>query len=52
MTLFTPVVVPHMGLCTPMELVYEWLAAEKMEHLLQSNSVPRIDLSGLATPPK
>jgi len=48
----TPVVVPHMGLCTPMELVYDWLASEKLEHLLQSNSVPRVDLSGLATPPK
>lgn len=47
-----PVVVPHMGLCTPMELVYDWLAAEKLEHLLQSNAVPRVDLSGLATPPK
>ena len=48
----TPVVVPHMGLCTPIELVYEWLAAEKLEHLLQSNSVVRVDLSQLAAPPK
>jgi S1-C subfamily serine protease len=48
----TPVVVPHMGLCTPIEAVYEWLGGEKLEHLLQSSSVPRVDLSQLATPPK
>jgi len=48
----TPVVVPHMGLCTPIELVYEWLAKEKLDHLLQSSSVPRVDLSQLAAPPK
>jgi S1-C subfamily serine protease len=44
----TPVVVPHMGLCTPIDLVYEWLASEKLEHLLQSSSVSRTDLSNLA----
>jgi S1-C subfamily serine protease len=48
----TPVVVPHMGLCTPMEAVYDWLTAEKLEHLLQSNSVPKVDLSQLAAPAK
>lgn len=48
----TPVVVPHMGLCTPIAAVYEWLATEKMEHLLQSNSVPKVDLSQLAAPAK
>ncbi len=48
----TPVVVPHMGLCTPIEAVYEWLATEKLEHLLQSSAVSRVDLSQLATPPK
>jgi S1-C subfamily serine protease len=47
-----PVVVPHMGLCTPIDLVYEWLAAEKLDHLLQSNTVPRVDLGQLAAPPK
>lgn len=47
-----PVVVPHMGLCTPIELVYDWLAGEKLEHLLQSSSVSRVDLSQLATPPR
>jgi S1-C subfamily serine protease len=29
-----PVVVPHMGLCTPIAAIYEWLAAEQCEHLL------------------
>lgn len=29
-----PVVVPHMGLCTPIAAVYEWLTAEQCEHLL------------------
>lgn len=48
----TPVVVPHMGLCTPIAAVYEWLANEKLEHLLQSNTVPQVDLSKLATPMK
>jgi S1-C subfamily serine protease len=47
-----PVVVPHMGLCTPMDLVYEWLEGEKMDHLLRSESVDRIDLRYLAAPPK
>ena len=48
----TPVVVPHMGLCTPIAAVYEWLASEKLEHLLQSNTVPQVDLSKLASPMK
>lgn len=48
----TPVVVPHMGLCTPIEAVYEWLASEKLEHLLQSSAVSRVDLSQFATPSK
>jgi S1-C subfamily serine protease len=48
----TPVVIPHMGLCTPIEAVYQWLAAEKLDHLLQSSTVPRIDLSQLAAPMK
>jgi len=47
-----PVVVPHMGLCTPMDLVYEWLEDEKMDHLLRSESVDRVDLRYLAAPPK
>ncbi|MEO6594636.1 MAG: trypsin-like peptidase domain-containing protein [Planctomycetota bacterium] len=48
----TPVVVPHMGLCTPIEAIYAWLTEEKLDHLLRSSSVPRDDLSALAAPPK
>ncbi len=47
-----PVVVPHMGLCTPIDAIYEWLAAEKLEHLLHSSSVSRPDLGSLAAPMK
>ena len=48
----TPVVVPHMGLCTPIEAVYEWLAAEKLDHLLQSSAVACPNLGELAAPAK
>lgn len=41
-----PVVVPHMGLCTPIAAVYEWLAAEQCEHLLAGAS------TAAATPAK
>jgi hypothetical protein len=47
-----PVVIPHMGLCTPISAVYEWLAAEQLAHLLQSRPVQRVDFAELATPPK
>lgn len=47
-----PVVVPHMGLCTPMDQIYEWLTKEKLDHLLQSSCVSRPDLGMLAAPPK
>lgn len=47
-----PVVIPHMGLCTPISAVYEWLEQEDMDHLLQSESVPQIDLGRLASPPR
>ena len=47
-----PVVVPHMGLCTPMDLVYDWLSEAKMDHLLRSSSIDRIDLRELAAPAK
>jgi len=48
----TPVVIPHMGLCTPIEAVYEWLAAEKLDHLLRSSSVAMPNLAELAAPAK
>jgi len=41
-----------MGLCTPINLIYEWLADVDMDHLLRSSAVNRIDLSQLAAPPK
>lgn len=47
-----PVVVPHMGLCTPIDLVYQWLGEEKLDHLLQSSTVARPDLGSLAAPMK
>lgn len=47
-----PVVVPHMGLCTPIDLIYQWLDQEKLGHLLRSAEVNRVDLSQLAAPPR
>lgn len=47
-----PVVVPHMGLCTPMDLVYSWLEDHDLDHLLRSESVDRVDIRYLAAPPK
>ena len=47
----TPVVVPHMGLCTPMPAVHEWLEQEGLDHLLRSEQVQRVDLTNLASPP-
>lgn len=47
-----PVVVPHMGLCTPIDAVYAWLETEGMLHLLQSKAVSRDSLRELAAPPK
>ena len=44
----TPVVVPHMGLCTPISLVYEWLETEELDHLLTSEKVTPIDLARIA----
>lgn len=47
-----PVVVPHMGLCTPIDLIYDWLVEEQMAHLLTSSAVERVDISALAAPIK
>ena len=47
-----PVVVPHMGLCTPMDLIYGWLESHDLEHLLCSERVTRVDLRQLAAPAK
>ncbi len=34
-----PVVVPHMGLCTPITAVYEWLDREKLGFVLKASTV-------------
>jgi S1-C subfamily serine protease len=43
-----PVVVPHMGLCTPIDAIYEWLVQEGLVHLLHSEPHSEPDLQGLA----
>ncbi len=48
----TPVVVPHMGLCTPIDAIYAWLQQEKLDHLLSSQPVVEPDLNALASPPR
>jgi S1-C subfamily serine protease len=47
-----PVVVPHMGLCTPIGAIYEWLTEEGLEHVLTTHEVDRLDPNNLAAPPK
>ena len=45
-----PVVVPHMGLCTPMNLIYEWLDREDSAFVIENR---RSNLEGmLSAPPK
>lgn len=48
----SPVVIPHMGLCTPIDEIYTWLHQEKLEHLLQCQPVESVDFSQLAAPVK
>lgn len=48
----SPVVIPHMGLCTPIDEIYTWLHQEKLEHLLQCQPVETVDFSQLAAPVK
>ena len=47
-----PVVIPHMGLCTPISTIYTWLGEEGMGHLLRSQPVQLVDFGLLAAPPK
>ena len=47
-----PVVVPHLGLCTPIDLVYSWLEEHDLDHLIRSERVEQIDLRQLAAPTK
>lgn len=35
-----PVVVPHMGLCTPITAVYEWLESEDLEYVIPQIEMP------------
>jgi S1-C subfamily serine protease len=44
-----PVVIPHMGLCTPISLVHDWLGREKFGWVLDSAEVVAVDPSA---PPK
>ncbi len=44
----TPIVVPHMGLCTPITSVYDWLEAESLDYLLGESTLAQ----GLAAPAK
>ena len=47
-----PVVVPHMGLCTPIDLIYDWLDGESLTYVLESNGrVIRAPAMDLASPP-
>lgn len=48
----SPVVIPHMGLCTPIDEIYQWLESEKLDHLLQCQPVQTVDLMQLAAPVK
>ncbi|HLU39215.1 MAG TPA: trypsin-like peptidase domain-containing protein [Planctomycetota bacterium] len=43
-----PVVIPHMGLCTPIAAIYEWLTREKMDWVLGSPQ----DVAAAAAPAK
>lgn len=43
-----PVVIPHMGLCTPITAIHEWLAKEQMDWVLGDPG----DAADPATPPK
>ena len=47
-----PVVVPHLGLCTPIDLVYDWLEEHDLDHLISSARVEQVDLQQLAAPAK
>ena len=45
-----PVVVPHMGLCTPIELIYDWLEKDKLDFVLESGEAASTEFA--ATPSK
>jgi len=49
-----PVVVPHMGLCTPMPEFYSWLDEQDMAWILEEKpqTAPAVDAADLAAPAK
>lgn len=50
----TPVVVPHMGLCTPILEIYQWLDGEDLSWVLEGSAAARPSNLGefAASPPK
>ena len=49
----SPVVVPHMGLCTPIPEIYAWLDREDLAWVIEAQpQLDAIDLGALAAPPK
>lgn len=46
----SPVVVPHMGLCTPLTSIHEWLRREKLDYVLQGSRDLALEVA--ATPGK
>jgi len=45
-----PVVVPHMGLCTPISSIYEWLSKDNLTFVLEQPDA--VDPAELAAPPR
>ncbi len=52
----TPVVIPHMGLFTPMPAIYSWLERAKLEFVLDNSTLPSrkpiTSIDHLAIPPR
>lgn len=48
----TPVVVPHMGLCTPISTIRDWLSGQDLGHVLQAQTSTETDAANLAAPAK
>lgn len=48
----SPVVIPHMGLCTPIDEIYKWLKEDRYDFVLQTQPVNVVDLTRLAAPGK
>ena len=45
-----PIVVPHMGLCTPMDSIYAWLERDGMEFVLEERALAAPELEIAAKP--